>query len=146
MTVWYLYKSKQECFLRADSLCIKSRKVLCLLCISNVYYQVLFKHKQACSRRCTKCMYVFGYVLQCSLKSVSRSSPKFRTHNNFVLTLGHHLPFPKTILRLKKSRFCGYLDSRIRQLIFSKVPAFLTNFKILIRKGVCHLFYHELLF
>lgn len=75
---------------------------ICLMFIKIIptYYQQNYvpTSQQACSRSYLRTMvcpkYILGYVL------VLSSSPKFRNRNNFVLTLGHHLPCPKTILRL----------------------------------------------
>lgn len=79
---------------------------ICLMFIKIIptYYQQNYvpTSQQACSRSYLRTMvcpkYILGYVLVLSL--FLEALLKFRNRHNFVLTLGHHLPCPKTILRL----------------------------------------------
>lgn len=83
------------------------------------------------SRHVQKAILGLWCVLSTSY-SVSKSSLKFRNGHNFVITLGHHFPCLKTILRLSNHGFFfSYLDCCKAR---PKIP-FPTNPKFKILEG-----------
>lgn len=92
--------------------------------------------EQECSRSYFRTL--VGYVLVLSLLILD-ALLKFRNRHNFSLTLGHHLPCPQTILRLKKITFLGISElfeafslDRQNKAIYFTVSPFPTNLKFLI--------------